>query len=163
MRKALFPGTFDPPTLGHLDIIERAAALFDRVYVAIGHNINKTQTAFSLEERLEFLRKISQPFNNVEVTHFEGLLVDFAKKLQVSVVVRGVRNVTDLDKEAIEAGMNKKLNQLETVYLIPSEEVRLISSTLVRQVGQQGHSLHEFVSTVIERDVLVKLSVPDVS
>lgn len=152
MKKAIYPGTFDPPTLGHLNIIQRASTLFDQLYVAIGQN-EKKSSFFSVEERKYFLKTITHEFPNVEVVSFEGLLIDYAKRMQIPLVLRSMRNGTDFDEETLLASMNAKMGQLETLYLVPDDAFRHISSSLVREVGRAGGPLHFFVPAAIVEPV----------
>lgn len=157
MKSAICPGTFDPPTLGHLDIIKKAAKIFDKVYVAIGSNSRKKEFAFSLVERTEFLKKITQGIPNVEIVTFPGLLVDLAKELEASVIIRSIRNITDIDYESIQGQMNRLLWDIETLYLIGDEKFRFISSTLVREIASHGKRLHAFIPSEIEASVFEHL------
>src|SRR5215207_7150649 len=116
MKRVIFPGTFDPPTLGHLDVAKRAAEIFDYVYLAIGHNIRKKTTAFQIEERIELLKMITSKIPNIEVVTFEGLLVDYAKSLNVHAILRAIRNISDFDYESLQAHMNRQLGNIETLY-----------------------------------------------
>ncbi len=145
MRKAIYPGSFDPVTLGHWDIIQRAEKLVDRLVVAVLHNPAK-QAAFSVEERLEMLRGLVSPLPNVEVMAFHGLLVDFAKAQGAQCIVRGVRAFSDFEYEFQMALMNRKLApDLETLFLMPKEKYSAVSSRLVREIGSFGGELHELV------------------
>src|SRR5262245_40710926 len=110
MRTAIFPGTFDPPTLGHLDIIKRAVKMFDKLYVGIGHNSQKPVDAFSTLEREKLLKDITKGIPNVEVATYEGLLVDFVKDKNISVIIRSIRNFSDYENEIILAHMNKEVS-----------------------------------------------------
>lgn len=137
-RHALIPGTFDPPTLGHLDLVRRAASLFERVTLGVADHPGK-QGLFAVEERLDLLRRCVEELSGVEVARIEGLLVDGARSLDCDVVVRGVRNGTDLDYEVPMIHTNRSLApELETVLLSPSPGVAHISSTLVRQIARMG-------------------------
>lgn len=157
MPAAIFPGSFDPPTLGHLHIIERASRLFQPLYIAVGHNPDKT-AHFTIEERLLFLRQLTVHLPQVEVIAFQSLLVDFARQIQVSTVVRAFRGFGDLEEEVVQAGMNHQMEKLETVFLAADEHFRLISSTHVREIGKRGRRLHAFVPSAIEEAVFRKLS-----
>jgi pantetheine-phosphate adenylyltransferase len=158
MQKVIFPGTFDPPTLGHLDIVKKAASIFDHVYVAIGCNTRKNKTAFSSDERLKLLQIVTQTIPNVEVVTFSGLLVDFAKQLEVQVILKTLRNVTDFDYENLQAQMNRQMGNIETLYMFSDEKFRLISSTLVREIASYGKRLHAFIPSEIESLVFNHLS-----
>lgn len=158
MRSAIFPGTFDPPNLGHINIIQRASKLFDRIYVAIGESSIKPHCAFNLKERLEMLKKATKGIPNVEVVSFEGLLVDFAQQKSISVIIRSIRTESDFDFETMQAHMNRHLSGIETLYLVPTEEYHFISSTLIREIAQQGRSVRKFVPDVIEEDIIKRLA-----
>lgn len=156
MPAAIFPGTFDPPTLGHLDIIQRASQLFQPLYVAIGHNPLK-KPLFTIEERIAFLRKITSS-ENIRIVTFEGLLVDLTKKIGVNTIVRSFRTTNDMDDEIIQASMNKHMEGVETIFLVADEKYRLISSSHVREIARCGRHLHEFVPPEIEEAIFKKLS-----
>ncbi|MCF2862816.1 Phosphopantetheine adenylyltransferase [Pseudoalteromonas sp. THAF3] len=142
---AIYPGTFDPLTNGHLDLIERAAKMFDQVIVAVAHNPNK-KPCFSLEERVELAKQIVADLGNVTVIGFSGLLADLAKNHKANVLVRGIRAVSDFEYEFQLANMNRRLNpDLESVFLTPAEENSFISSTLVKEVALHGGDVSEFV------------------
>lgn len=149
-RTAIFPGSFDPPTLGHLDIITRAAAMFDNVIVGLLDNPSK-QATFSGAERMTLLRKTVAPLGNVTVESFHGLLVDFARAKQASVVVRGIRGGADLDYERQMADTNRHMHPgLDTILLTPSPAVAHISSTLVRDIANLGGSVRGLVPAEVE-------------
>lgn len=157
MKKVIFPGTFDPPTLGHLDIASRAAEIFDYVYLAIGYNLRKKKTAFSVEERIELLKTVTSKIPNIEIVTFSGLLVDYANKLQVHAILRAIRNVSDFDYENLQAQMNRQLGNVETLYMVADEKYRLISSTLIREIASYGKRLHAFVPEEIEEMIFDRL------
>ncbi|WP_105188376.1 pantetheine-phosphate adenylyltransferase [Pseudoalteromonas sp. T1lg48] len=155
---ALYPGTFDPLTNGHLDLIERAAKMFDRVIVAIAHNPNK-KPCFSLDERVALAQKIVAHLDNVSVIGFSGLLADLAKTQKANVLVRGIRAVSDFEYEFQLANMNRRLNpDLESVFLTPAEENTFISSTLVKEVALHGGNVSEFVAPEVAAALKEKLS-----
>lgn len=158
MKKIIFPGIFDPPTMGHLDIIKRAATLFDYVYVAVGNSILKENTAFTMEERVDLLKSITTGMKNVEVISFEDLIVDCAKRLNVQSVLRSMRNMSDFDHEDIQAQMNWHLGKIETLYMVANEEFRLISSTLIKEIARHGRRLQPFIPEAIEEKVFNRLS-----
>lgn len=144
-RRAIYPGTFDPVTNGHADLIERAAKLFKHVIIGIAANPSK-QPRFSLEERVEQLTLVTAHLDNVEVVGFSGLLVDFARDQKASVLVRGLRAVSDFEYEFQLANMNRRLSpDLESVFLTPAEENSFISSTLVKEVALHGGDVSQFV------------------
>jgi pantetheine-phosphate adenylyltransferase len=149
---AVYPGTFDPMTLGHEDVIRRAVELFDRVIVAVAAGHHK-KSMFTLEERIDMARTVSAPFKQVEVASFAGLLRDFVVARGAKAMVRGLRAVTDFDYEFQLAGMNRSLMpDVETVFLTPSDKYQFISSTFVREIAVLGGEVDKFVSpTVAER------------
>lgn len=158
MKKVIFPGTFDPPTLGHLNIASRAAEIFDHVYIAIGSNIRKKKMAFSVEERIDLLKKITSKMPNIEIVTFNGLLVDFANQLHVHAILRAIRNISDFDYENLQAQMNRQLGDVETLYMVADEKYRLISSTLIREIASYGKRLHAFVPEEVEEVIFNRLS-----
>ena len=133
MKTAVFPGSFDPVTLGHYDIVERATKLFDKIIIAIGHNVQK-KYMFSLEQRKEFLRNTFKDFPNVEIDSFEGLTVDYCRKRNVNFIIRGLRNPADFEFEKAIAHTNRKLSKIETVFLLTAARTSFISSSIVRDV-----------------------------
>ena len=150
MRVAVFPGTFDPPTLGHIDVVVRACALFDRVVVAILRNPAK-QPLFSLDERVVMLREACQSHSAVVVETFDGLLTDYASRTGASAIVRGIRNTVDFDYELQMAGMNRHLAPaIDTVFLATSTPYAHISSSLVRDIVTFGGSLKGLVPASVE-------------
>lgn len=136
MRVAVFPGSFDPITLGHYDIVERATPLFDKIIIAIGQNSQK-KYMFSLEQRMEFIKKTFEKFPNVEVDHFEGLTIDYCQSKNVSFILRGLRNPADFEFEKAIAQTNRELtktNKVETIFLLTSASKSFISSSIVREI-----------------------------
>ncbi len=136
MKIAVFPGSFDPITLGHYDIVERAAPLFDKIIIAIGQNSQK-KYMFSLDQRKEFIEKTFENFPNVEVDHFEGLTIDYCLAKNVKFILRGLRNPADFEFEKAIAQTNRELtkeNQLETIFLLTSAGKSFISSSIVREI-----------------------------
>jgi pantetheine-phosphate adenylyltransferase len=145
MKRAIYPGSFDPVTNGHIDVVERARKLFDEVIVAVAHNDEK-QPLFSLEERLDLLRQTVGKIDNVRVAHFEGLLIDFAMREQANAVIRGLRAVSDFEFEFQMALMNRKLqDSVETIFLMPKEEYTYLSSRLVKEIARLGGEVAKFV------------------
>lgn len=149
---AVYPGTFDPMTLGHEDLVRRASQLFERLVLAVAAGHHK-RTMFSIDERLEMARALVEPLGNVEVVAFDGLLRDFVRQHHGRVVVRGLRAVSDFDYEFQMAGMNRQLMpEVETVFLTPSDHYQFVSSTFVREIATLGGEVDRFVSPlVIER------------
>jgi len=155
---AIYPGSFDPVTNGHLDVIARAARLFDRVVVAVACNELK-QPLFSAEERLDLLRQSTAGLPGVEVTAFRGLLVDFARTCQAGVVVRGLRAISDFEFEFQMALMNRKLHpDLETCFLTPKEELTYLSSRLIKEIARLGGAIDAFVPPPVARALRTKFS-----
>lgn len=153
-RIAVYPGTFDPVTNGHLDLVERGCRHFDRLILAILDNQDKSPM-FTVDERLRFLRDNTRDWDNVEVDSFEGLLVDYVDRVGASFILRGIRAVTDFEYELQMAMMNRRLRpRVETVFLIPSEEYSYVSSRLVREVATFGGELRGLVP----EDVLAALT-----
>jgi pantetheine-phosphate adenylyltransferase len=145
MRRAIYPGSFDPVTNGHLDIIGRARKLFDEIIVAVAINDEK-RPLFSLEERLALLRQALDKIDNVRVAQFDGLLVEFATAEKASAVIRGLRAVSDFEFEFQMALMNRKLEaNVETIFLMPKEEYTYLSSRLVKEIARLGGDISGFV------------------
>lgn len=158
---AVFPGTFDPITLGHQDLIRRSARMFGTVIVAVAAAHHK-KTMFTLEERLDAVREVFAPLENVRVESFTGLVRDFAVAHGARVMVRGVRSVTDFDYEAQLAGMNKSLApDVETIFLTPDSRYQFISSTLVREIATLQGDVASFVSPVVHSRLMQKLQRQD--
>ncbi len=151
---AMYPGTFDPVTLGHEDLVRRASRLFDRVVVAIAANPSK-EPMFSLEERVELARASMKDIKNIEVLGYEGLTVDFAREHGLGVIMRGLRAVSDFEYEFQLANMNRHLtDEVGTVFLTPSEKYTFISSSLVKEVATLGGDVTEFVSPKVKLALL---------
>mgnify|MGYP002623747066 CR=1 FL=1 len=144
---ALYPGTFDPITNGHTDVIERASGLFDHVVVAVADNQNTTkQTRFTTEERVSLAEIVLADMSNVKVCSFAKLVVDKAQEIDAQVIIRGLRAVSDFDYEFQMAGMNRRLyKEAETVFLTPAEHLTFLSSSLVRQISSLGGDVNQFV------------------
>jgi pantetheine-phosphate adenylyltransferase len=156
---AVYSGTFDPITLGHLDIVTRAAMMFDEVVIAVAVAHHK-KTLFTIEERIALTQTACKGSPNVTVLPFDGLVVDFCKAHQASIIVRGIRNGTDLDYETQMAAMNKKMLQsVESVFLLPTSNVQCISSTLVREIAKLGGDVSEMVSSNV-RVALLERTTP---
>ena len=152
---AMYPGTFDPITLGHEDLVRRAAVLFDKVVVAIAANTGSKSPMFSVDERVDMARAALEDLPNVEVRRYGGLTVDFAKEHGLRVIVRGLRAVSDFEYEFQLANMNRHLtDEVETAFLTPTEKYTFISSSLVREVAELGGDVSEFVSPEVKRALM---------
>jgi pantetheine-phosphate adenylyltransferase len=150
---AVYPGTFDPITNGHQDLVRRAARLFDRVIIAIAANPNKTPM-FNLEERVDLARRVLHDLPNVEVMGYSNLTVEFARQHQLNVIVRGLRAVSDFEFEFQLANMSRHLEKdIETVFLTPQEQFTFISSSLVREIAQLGGDVRKFVHPIVETEL----------
>lgn len=155
---AVYPGTFDPITNGHTDLIHRGAGLFDRLIVAIADSPGKSPL-FSPDERVALARRVTDGLNNVEVVRFSKLLVDFAESVRANVVLRGLRAVSDFEFEFQLASMNRRLSpDLETVFLTPSEQNTFISASLVREIARLGGDVSEFVDPHVYAALQEKLA-----
>jgi pantetheine-phosphate adenylyltransferase len=149
MKTAIYPGTFDPVTYGHIDILERALKLFDKVIITIAKNTAKNPL-FTEEERIALLRQVTKGYKNVEVDSFEGLLVEYVRKRNAVSVVRGLRAMTDFEYELQMALMNRKLDEtMETIFLMPNEKYTYLSSNFVREIARLGGDVSKFVPPVV--------------
>src|SRR6202045_4949692 len=158
MKRAIYPGSFDPVTNGHLDVVERARKLFDEVIVAVAYNDEKSPL-FTLEERLGLLRQTLGKIDNVRIAHFSGLLVDFAREQQASAVIRGLRAISDFEFEFQMALMNRKLEgNVETMFLMPKEEYTYLSSRLVKEIARLGGDVSQFVPSIVAKALAKKFS-----
>lgn len=158
MKIAVYPGSFDPITLGHLNIIKRASRIFDKVIVCVAVNSSK-RPCFSMEERTDFVRRVIGKYGNVEAASFDGLLVDFARERQAGFIIKGLRAVSDFEMEFQIALLNKKLApQIETVFLTADEKYTYLSSTIAREMAMYNADISKVVPREIAQDVLDKLS-----
>ncbi|MDZ7291281.1 MAG: pantetheine-phosphate adenylyltransferase [candidate division KSB1 bacterium] len=158
MRHVIYPGTFDPITNGHIDIIARATALFDRVTIGVTNNPAKSPL-FSVEERLAMIRQVTANFPNVQVDSFGGLLVDFAQKLGACAIIRGLRAISDFEYEFQMALVNRKLSEgIVTVFLMPNEKYTYLNSTIVKEVAMFGGDISRFVPPEVEIQIKQKLA-----
>lgn len=156
MRVAIYPGSFDPVTYGHIDIIKRGAKLFDKLIVAVLLNPAK-RPLFSIQERIELLKEVTKDIPNVEVDYFDGLLVEYAKKVNASAIIKGLRMVSDFEYEFQMALVNKKLNSsVETIFLMTSPKYGYLSSSLVKEIAQFGGCLSEFVPDIVAERLMEK-------
>ena len=157
IRRAIYPGSFDPVTNGHLDVVDRARKLFDEVIVAVAHNVQK-QPLFTLDERLAFLQGTVGKLDNVEIAPLDGLLVDFAVAREATAVIRGLRAVSDFEFEFQMALMNRKLEAaVETIFLMPKEEYTYLSSRIVKEIARLGGNVTEFLPTQVAAALRTKL------
>ena len=158
MRSAIYPGSFDPVTNGHLDVVERARKLFDEVIVAVAHNDEK-EPLFPLQERLDLLHQTVGRIDNIRIAQFEGLLVEFARTQKASAVIRGLRAVSDFEFEFQMALMNRKLEgSVETMFLMPKEEYTYLSSRLVKEIARLGGDVSQFVPPIVAKALAKKFS-----
>ena len=158
-RVAIYPGSFDPITIGHLDIIKRSAKLFDKVIVVVMSNHRKAGLhAFSVEERVDLVRKCTESLSNVEVDSYMGLLADYARQKQAIAVVKGLRAVSDFEDEFQQALINKKLNEeIETVFMAASSENMFLSSSVIKQVCALGGDVTPFIPKEVSKELIDKL------
>lgn len=154
MSIGLIAGSFDPPTLGHLDLIERAASLCHRLIVGVADNPSKGPPLFSKEERIALLREITTH----EIHPIEGLVMDFAKSIKANFLIRGLRSSSDFSHEFQMAFANKKVGSLETLFLMADGRFAHISSTLIREIAREGKSTKEFLPSIVEKNILIKFS-----
>lgn len=155
----MYPGTFDPITLGHEDLVRRSSRLFDTVVVAIASDTGSKTPMFSVEERLEMARSALRDIENVDVRRYSGLTVDFARENQLQVILRGLRAVSDFEYEFQLATMNRHLvDDVETLFLTPDERYNFVSSTLVREVAQLGGDISQFVSPEVNQALARRLT-----
>ena len=151
---AIYPGSFDPITNGHVDLIHRACKLFDKVIIAIAENTNK-DSFLSIEQRVKAVETAIEPLTNTRVLSFDSLLVDFAREHNAQIIIRGLRAVSDFDYEFQLSGMNKRLNpEIETLFMTPSEEFANISSSLVREILSLGGDISQFVPESVKTILL---------
>ncbi len=160
MRTAIYPGTFDPITNGHLDIIDRAAKIFDRVTVAVTTNPGK-KPLFDVQERVQMIREVTANFSTIEIESFSGLLVDYVSRQGATAIVRGLRAVSDFEFEFQMALVNRKIAEhIETVFLMPNEKYTYLNSTIVKEVAAFGGDISMFVPPEVVARLKRKLSQP---
>jgi pantetheine-phosphate adenylyltransferase len=159
-RIAVYPGSFDPITNGHLDIVHRALQFVDELIIAILVNSEKN-AFFTIAERVELIQKVVPANNRIRIDQFDGLLVEYARKNRASIILRGLRAVSDFDYEFQMALMNRRLeNQIETIFLVPAEQYSYVSSRLVKEIASLGGSVSGLVPPEVERKMLEKFKVP---
>ena len=152
-RKAIYPGTFDPVTYGHIDVIKRASTLYDKLYIAVARSVKK-KPLFSSGERIAMIREAVRGMGNVEVEEFSGLVVGYARQKKVKVVIRGIRMISDFEYEFQMALTNRKLDpEVETVFMMPNESYSYLSSRLIKEVAQLGADISDFVPDNVEREL----------
>ena len=155
---AICPGSFDPVTIGHLDIISRSAKMFGKVVVVVMTNPNKSSGSFTVEERVQMIKKAVADIPNVEVDQYEGLLADYAARKNAKAIIKGLRAVTDFEYEFQMALANKKLNpDVETLFLTTSAENMYLSSSMIKQIASMGGDISDFVPAVIHEDIVNRL------
>ena len=160
MIRAIYPGSFDPITLGHMDLIERSARVFDELIVCVLNNAGKKSPLFSLEERVKMLGDVTSGFSNVTVASSDGLLVDFAKENDVSIIVRGLRGVNDFDFELSMAQANKTISsKIETVFMATDPGLSYISSTMVKEIASYGKSVKDLGPELVLHTVEEKYNI----
>jgi len=157
MKTAVYPGTFNPITNGHTDLVERASRLFDKVIVAVGSNKQK-DTSVAVEQRVELAKAVLAHIENVEVRSFDTLLTEFVKSTGANIILRGLRTVADFEYEFQLVGMNRVLEpEIETVFLAPAEHLSYISSTLVREIASYGGDISKFVHPAVEAAMIEEM------
>ena len=157
MKIAIYPGTFDPVTYGHLDVIERACEIFDKVIVMVARNTSKTPL-FNTEERMKMIEDVTKKYRKVSVESFDGLLVNFARKKKATAIVRGLRAVSDFEYEFQMALTNRKLaGEITTVFLMPHEKYTYLNSTLVREIAFMGGDISDFVPASVKKALAKKI------
>lgn len=158
-KTVICPGSFDPLTIGHLDIIKRSSKLFDNVIVVVMKNFSKNNGSFTVEERMDFITRCTADLPNVSVDSFSGLLADYAKEKGASAVVKGLRAISDFDDEFRQALTNQKLNsELETIFMVTSADYMFLSSSVVKEVCKLGGDVSNFVPPQIKDDIIERLS-----
>ena len=158
-RIAIYPGSFDPVTNGHLDVIKRALRIFDKVIIAVGDNPEK-KALFSVEERLEMLNSVTTSMENIEIDRFTGLMIDYAKKRNATVIIRGLRAVSDFDFEFQRALINRNINEnIETIFIMTAGEYCFLNSGIVKEMAKFGGSIEGLVPIEVERELNKKLNI----
>jgi pantetheine-phosphate adenylyltransferase len=157
IKAAIYPGSFDPVTNGHLDVIQRAARVFDKVVVAVANNTSK-EALFSINERVDLLKKVTKGIKGVEVDTFDSLVIEYARHKKINVLIRGLRMTSDFDYEFQVALTNRRLAEdIETVFLMPSEHVSFVSSSILKEVASLNADISSFVPKVVEQQLKKRL------
>jgi len=157
-QEAIYPGSFDPVTNGHLDVLQRAARIFNHVTVAVANNTSK-KALFTIKERVELLKEVTRSIKNVSVETFDGLVIEYAHKKKVNVLIRGLRMTSDFDYEFQIALTNRRLAEdIETIFLMPSEHVSFVSSSLLKEVAGLNADISSFVPKIVERKLKEKIT-----
>ncbi len=157
-QKAIFPGTFDPVTFGHIDLIKRATSIFEEVVVAVAHNLDK-KPLFSVSERVAMIKKATQGISSIVIEDFDDLVVNYAREKKISVIIRGLRAISDFEYEFQMALTNRKLApDIETIFLMPSESLSYISSKLLKEAASFSADLHDFLPDFVEKELKKRLS-----
>ena len=155
---AIYPGSFDPVTYGHIDLIKRATHIFNEVIVAVAENSHK-KTLYTLEERLDMLKESTKGLNRIQVEAFDGLVIEFARRKKVNVLIRGLRMISDFEYELQMALTNRRLSEtIETVFLMPSEGYSFLSSTLLKEAASLGANVSSFVPKLVERKIKERIA-----
>lgn len=158
MTVAVYPGSFDPVTNGHIDILERTSRIFDSIVVAVVHNVTK-QALFTLEERVELIKESTKQLDNIEVECFNGLLADFIKDREATVIIRGLRSMTDFEYESQMSMMNKKLfPEIDTIFIVSDSQYTFVSSSGIKEAAMLGGDVSSMVPSVVENGLREKLS-----
>ncbi len=158
ITRAIYPGSFDPVTRGHIDLVERASRLFDEVVVAVADSKSK-KTLFTLEERVDLIQKTTEHVTDVSVVGFTGLLIDFARQMNTNIVIRGLRAVSDFEYEFQLSWMNRQLEpDIETLFFAPAENYAFVSASLVKEIAQFGGNVSKFVHPEVNKALMNKLS-----
>lgn len=157
MKAAVYPGTFDPVTNGHIDIIERSLKLFDKVYILVGENPQKA-TTFTPEERVHMLKAALKKHNNkIEIEHFDGLLLNYVKKKRSNVIIRGLRAISDFEFEFSRALLNRELEkEIETIFIMTKDDYAFLSSSIIKEIAMFGGSVKGFVPEIVEKKLSKK-------
>ncbi|MFC1594308.1 pantetheine-phosphate adenylyltransferase [Candidatus Omnitrophota bacterium] len=156
-ERAIYPGSFDPVTCGHIDLIKRALSIVSEVVVGVAHNVHK-EPIFSVQERVEMLKEATKDFDNVTIQSFDGLVVDFARKNHIHVIMRGIRMISDFEYEFQMALTNRRFaTDIETIFLMPSEQYSFLSSQLIKEAASLGADLSSFVPSFVEKELKKRL------